>query len=200
MAQSDKDVCIQISPRGLNCMLTKYSIHAIASSISTPKVDMHGYLVYNSSQLRMSLDLRLNVNEVRFAALNRPLEAWDLTRFACEPPLHKLKLWNPYYPWLIEVVSGNPVGITLHELFLAIWNSMMTPIAHEDYYNVEMNETIRSQIAMAFNQRVGMASEERSIGVRRVDFLMDKVHLLGFEIKGKDSSVWEMKIKKITTN
>ena len=62
---------------------------------------MHGYLLYNSSQLHMSLDLRLNVNEVRFAAVDRPICDWDLTRFACEPPLRKIKLWNPYYPWLI---------------------------------------------------------------------------------------------------
>ena len=148
----------------------------------------------------MSLDLRLNVNEVRFAAVDRPICDWDLTRFACEPPLRKIKLWNPYYPWLIEVETCNPVGITLHDLFLAIWKSMMTPIGHEDYYNVEMNDTIRAQIAMAFNQRVGAALEERSLGVRRVDFLMDRFHLLGFEIKGKDNSVWEMRIKKVTVD
>lgn len=169
----------------------------LASNAFIPhKVDLHPYIRYNGSQPHMYLDLRCNPVDLTFRALDRRINAWDLTRFACEPPLRRIELWNPYYPWLIEVESQNPTGVTLHELFGAIWGSMMIPITNEDYYNNEMNETIRSRIAMAFNQRIGPNEVERNHGVRRVDFLMERVVLEGF-VKGKDSSQWEMKIKKL---
>ncbi|KAK7685485.1 hypothetical protein QCA50_011349 [Cerrena zonata] len=167
-----------------------------SSTSNSQKVDLHPYIRYNSSQPHMYLDLRCNPADIDFRALGRRINAWDLTRFACEPPLNRIELWNPYYPWLIEVETQNPTGITLHELFGAIWGSMMIPITQEDYYNTEMNETTRSRIALAFNQRVATNMEERNHGVRRVDFLMERVLLEGFA-KGKDSSQWEMKIKKI---
>ncbi|CAL1698852.1 unnamed protein product [Somion occarium] len=161
-----------------------------------PKIELHPYIRYNNASPPMTLDLRDNPAEITFRALNRRINAWDLTRFACEPPVRRIELWNPYYPWLIEVESQNPAGVTLHELLGAIWTSMMTPISTADYYNNEMNENIRSKVAMAFNIRVEENEKERGLGVRRVDFLMDRIWLEGF-VKGRDSRQWEMKIKKV---
>ena len=143
----------------------------------------------------MYLDLRDYFTKVRFHQLPRPVDLWDLNRFACEPPLPIMVFYSPQYPWYIEARTQNPVGVTLHEMLLAIWTSMMTPISREDYYNNEMDQATRDLIAIAWAKRCGSNMEERNNGIRRVDFLMDKVGLEGVA-KGKDG-YFELKIKKI---
>ena len=91
----------------------------------------------------MHLDLRLNPSTLRFRALERPINGWDLTRFACEPPLAHMRLYSAHYPWFVDVESQNPVGATLHELFSAVYASMMAPIAQADFWNNEMDESVR---------------------------------------------------------
>lgn len=157
------------------------------------KVTLHPYLRH-TSDAQMYLDLRKNPSTVLFRALGREVNPWDLTRFACEPPLPHMRLYSPYYPWYIEVESTNPSGVTLHELFAAIWASMMTSISNADYYNNEMDDEVRDQIAKAWAARCGENDEQRKSGVRRVDFLTEKVILSGFA-KGKDG-MWEMRLSK----
>ncbi|KAI0072135.1 hypothetical protein K474DRAFT_1605722 [Panus rudis PR-1116 ss-1] len=143
----------------------------------------------------MLLDLRTNPVTTHFRALSRALNSWDLTRFACEPPLRFIQLSSPYYPWTIECTSTNPVGVTLYELFGAIWENMQTPIGSADYWNCEMNEVTRERVAVAYRVRCADDEDEVRRGVRRVDFLMDRVWLVGFG-RGRDANVWEMKIKR----
>ena len=143
----------------------------------------------------MFLDLRDSPSRVHFNGLHRPVDPWDLNRFACEPPLPVMVFYSPYYPWYIEARTQNPVGVTLHEMLLAIWSSMMASISREDYYNNEMDQATRDLIAIAWAKRCGSNMEERNNGIRRVDFLMDKVGLEGVA-KGKDG-YFELKIKKI---
>lgn len=103
--------------------------------------------------------------------------------------------YSPSFPWYIETRTRNPVGITLHEMFEAIWQCMMTPITQEDYYNNEMDQTAREAIALAWAERCGENADERNRGVRRVDFLMEKVGLEGI-VKGKDG-YFELRVKKV---
>jgi len=72
---------------------------------------------------------------------------------------------------------------------------MMTPITNEDYYNNEMDEKTREKIADAWAVRCGESKEERSAGVKRVDFLMEKIALEGV-VKGRDG-MFELKVKKL---
>ena len=143
----------------------------------------------------MFLDLRDNPAKVRFRELGRPTNPWDLTRFACEPPLMVMTFYSAHFPWYIEARSSNPSGVTLHDMFHAIWSCMITPITNEDYYNNEMDESTREKIAEAWVIRCGDNKEERAMGVKRVDFLMDKVALEGVA-KGKDG-MWELKVKRL---
>ncbi|KZT04544.1 uncharacterized protein LAESUDRAFT_728034 [Laetiporus sulphureus 93-53] len=162
---------------------------------NAPKMPkLHPYLRHLSSTPPMHLDLRLSPSTLRFRTLDRRVNEWDLTRFACEPPVPIVRLYNPHYPWYIDVNSSNPAGVTLHELFGAIYQSMMTPITHADYWNSEMDEALRERIAYAWVERCA-DDEERKKGVLRVDFLMDRVIMEGL-VKGKDG-MWEMKIKKL---
>ena len=88
----------------------------------------------------MFVDLRDNPSKVRFRDLGRPTNPWDLTRFACEPPLSVMTFYASSFPWYIEARASNPSGVTLHDMFMAIWVCMRTPITNEDYYNNEMDE------------------------------------------------------------
>ncbi|KAI0685738.1 hypothetical protein BC835DRAFT_1420975 [Cytidiella melzeri] len=164
-------------------------------SITIPKVSLHPYLRHSSSSPSMFLDLRDNPAKVRFRDLGRPTNPWDLTRFACEPPLQVMTFYATNFPWYIEARSSNPSGVTLHDMFYAIWACMMMPITNEDYYNNEMHEESREKIADAWSLRCGDSKEERAMGVRRVDFLMEKVGLEGVT-KGKDG-MFELKVKRL---
>lgn len=164
-------------------------------SISYPKVTLHPYLRYSANAPSMFLDLRENPLNVRFRHLGGPTNQWDLTRFVCEPPLPVMIFYSPFFPWYIEARSSNPVGVTLQDMFTAIWHCMMTPITSEDYYNNEMDQAAREAIAIAWSERCGHDQEQRTKGVRRVDFLMEKRGLEGIA-KGKDGK-WELKVKKV---
>jgi len=165
------------------------------NSLANSRNTLVTYIRYTAHQSNMYLDLRVNPVSVQFRALEgKRVNEWDLTRFACEPPVENVVLYNKYYPWTITVDASNPSGVTLHDLFGSIWSHMTRPISQEDYWNNEVDEKVRERIAFAWAERCGGDENERSYGVRRVDFLMERVVLEGFE-KGKDG-MWEMKIKK----
>ncbi|KAI0821849.1 hypothetical protein BC628DRAFT_1412633 [Trametes gibbosa] len=158
-----------------------------------PKVTLNPYIRYVSSKPPMFYDLRRSANNLRFRALDHTLSSWDLTRFACEPPLQSMRLYHAQLPWYVTVEASNPAGVTLYDLFFAIQNYMLTPIEFGDFYNIEMNNDLRDQIAAAWAERCRNVGE-RNKGVFRVDYLMGKVVMEGIQ-KGKDG-VWEIKTRK----
>ncbi|KAI0353910.1 hypothetical protein OH77DRAFT_1406291 [Trametes cingulata] len=161
-----------------------------------PRVTLHPYIRYNSSKPPMHYDLRRSANTLRFRALEHAISQWDLTRFACEPPVQHMRLFHAALPWYIDVeVNANPSGVTLYDLFLAIQNHMLSPIEYGDFYNNEMNNDVRDQIAIAWADRC-RSEEERSRGVCKVDYLMGKYIMEGLQ-KGKDG-LWEIKTRKPT--
>ncbi|KAI0765865.1 hypothetical protein BD413DRAFT_481826 [Trametes elegans] len=183
-------------PGLFGALLTRSRSRSFAGNdISYPKVVLNAYIRYTSSRPPMHLDLRRSPNTLKFRALDHPLSRWDLTRFACEPPLPHMRLFHAQLPWYIDVDLGtNPAGVTLFDVFSAIHMCMMTPIVFGDFYNNEMSNDLRDQIAAAWAERCTSA-EERNRGVRRVDFLMGKVVMEGIQ-KGRDG-LWEIKTRKI---
>ena len=142
----------------------------------------------------MTLDLRGSPNDLHFRVLkNQPLTNWDLMRFVCEPPLLEMRLFHQHLPWYIDVEAQNPAGVTLYDLFYTIYQCMMTQIQSADYWNVEMNADTRAQVAEAWAERC-RTEEERSQGIRRVDYLMGRVIMEGIQ-KGKDG-MFEIKTRK----
>lgn len=162
--------------------------------MNTYKTVLHPWLRYSSIPI-MTLDLRRNTDGLRIRELDRPVNRWDLTRFTCEPPVPTMRLFNDDYPWYIQVESSNPSGVNMHDLFHAIWVSMQTPITHEDYWNSEMDDHVRNRIADAYTRRCNGDEEEGRNGVRRVDFLMDRLLFEGL-VKTREG-LWEMKIKRL---
>ncbi|KAI8974867.1 hypothetical protein BD414DRAFT_497774 [Trametes punicea] len=158
-----------------------------------PKVKLCPYIIYNSSKPPMWLDLRHSPDTIRFRAVQRQLYQSDLSRFACEPPLPHIRLYHAQLPWYVDVEASNPSGVTLYDLFYAIYCYMMRPIEYGDYYNIEMNYELRDRIACAWAERC-TSEEERRKGVRRVDYLMGKVIMEGVQ-KGRDG-LWEIKTRR----
>ncbi|CCM02164.1 uncharacterized protein FIBRA_04242 [Fibroporia radiculosa] len=169
-----------------------YPCTAVLDSSRMPK--LHPFLRYTGSAPSMHYDLRQHPLMVRFRSIDRPVNEYDLTRFVCEPPQVFMRLYCARFPWYIDVDSKNPTGVTLHELFSAIYVTMMTPISQADYWNNEMDESVRERIARAWSERCDN-QEERNKGVRRVDFLMERFVFEGL-FRGKDG-MWEMKVKKL---
>ncbi len=157
-------------------------------------MELHPYLRYIRSSPSIYLDLRENPANVRFRDLGRPINSWDLSRFTCEPPLPTITLVSRYFPWYIEVQSNNPSGVTLYDLLWQISICMSTVVTAADYWNNEMDQVARERVAEAWALRCGDNQDERNQGIRRVDFLMDRVVLQGFT-RSKDGT-WEMKVKR----
>lgn len=139
-------------------------------------------------------DLRQTPDHVWFHDLNRKVNEWDMTRFVCEPPLPVMTFYNQNWPWYIEATSSNPSGVTLHDMFWAIWTCTQRPIAEEDWYNNEMDDLARAKITDAYDERCGRDVQERSHGVRRVDYFMGRFVLEGIT-KGKDG-MFELKVRR----
>lgn len=160
-----------------------------------PKVTLNSYIRYVSNKPPMHYDLRRDANSLRFRALEHHISRWDLTRFACEPPLHNMRLVHAHLPWYIDVESNsNPAGVTLYDLFCAIQNSLLSPISFSDFYNIEMTNDLRDQIAASWAERC-RTEAERNRGVFKVDYLMGKVIMEGIT-KGRDG-LWEIKTRKL---
>ncbi|KAJ8456984.1 hypothetical protein ONZ51_g11800 [Trametes cubensis] len=176
-------------------LLTRARSKSLGGSESPPaKVTICSYIRYNSSKPPMWLDLRRQPEtSLLFRAVNRPLFRQDLERFACEPPLPHIRLYHVHYPWYIDVDAANPSGVTLFELFCAIYSSMTQQIHYSDFYNIDMNNEFRDQIGEAWGKRC-RTEQERASGVRRVDYLMDKYIMLGIQ-RGRDG-LWEIKTGK----
>ncbi|EMD35679.1 hypothetical protein CERSUDRAFT_116411 [Gelatoporia subvermispora B] len=182
--------------RGIGTLLGRRrgSVSDIADSPQASRAKLHTYIRYSIVNTPMYYDLRSMWTSVRFRALTHHANSWDFTRFACEPPVPVMRLYSNHYPWFIDVMSGNPSGVNLQELFSAVYSNMMTQISHADLYNKEMDESTRQHIEQAYFRRC-RTEEERLRGILRVDFLQGRIIWEGL-VRGKDG-MWEMKLRKL---
>ncbi|KAL1948767.1 hypothetical protein VTO73DRAFT_10573 [Trametes versicolor] len=178
-----------------NLLTRSRSKSFVSGDFLQPKVTLNAYIRYVSNKPPMHYDLRRDANSLRFRALEHHISRWDLTRFACEPPLLNMRLVHAQLPWYIDVEADtNPTGVTLFDLFCAIQNSMLSPISFSDFYNIEMTNDLRDQIAASWAERC-RTEAERNRGVFKVDYLMGKVIMEGIT-KGRDG-LWEIKTRKL---
>ena len=165
-----------------------------ADTTRIPRVALHQYILHSASHPPISYDVRLCFPDgLQFAEITRPVNNWDLMRYACEPPLPVMVLVSPYFPWFVEARSSNPSGVTIYDLLYAIYTCMAMPIVQADYWNCEMDQTVREEIAAAYEIRCGADPAQRALGVRRMDYLRGRVLLRGIS-RLKDGT-FEMKFK-----
>jgi len=106
-----------------------------------------------------------------------------------------MRLVHARLPWYVDVLASNPSGVTLWDLFGAVYNALRTPITQRDFWNEEMGQKERAKVGDAWRIRVGNDLEERAAGVRRVDYLKKDVIFEGM-VKGRNGT-WELKTRRV---
>jgi hypothetical protein len=105
-----------------------------------------------------------------------------------------MRLYHDRLPWFIDIYARNPSGVTIHDLFDQLHDTLMIQIHNKHYYNEDMDDEDRGKIARAFEGRCAGDPSEIASGVRRVDFLRGRVIFEGLA-RGKNG-MWEMKTRK----
>lgn len=179
---------------GLSALIPR-GMHRPSYSVDNGHHRLHELIRHSSSEPPVTWDLRTPPQTVSFRAVQRDVVSSDLMRFTCEPPAATMRLVHPRLPWYIDIVASNPTGVTLYDLFYAIWASLRIPIAQRDFWNEEMGGKDRDKISNAWRERCGMDETERASGVRRVDYLRRDVIFEGL-VKGRNGT-WEMRTRKL---
>ncbi|KAG6908202.1 hypothetical protein DXG01_005791 [Tephrocybe rancida] len=156
------------------------------------KRTIHDMLSYNPHNVNVSFDMRYHPHEnLDFPGLERPFNHIDLTQLATNPPVHAMRLFHPLLPWYVDVVEGQPNGITVNDLIFQMHMQLDVPVTSRHFYNEDLHSTVRERIYKAFAVRVEGNPMERDKGVKRVDFLEGKVFFVGL-VRAKNN-FWEMK-------
>lgn len=115
------------------------------------------------------------------------LSADELNQPATHPPINRLQIICDLIPqWPINLeynapTNGLPPPITVYDVMLAVWQNLQVGISHVDWAKLSMGE--ETQVARAYTRRCRTAATQemmlRAQGVKKVDFLLDKVHFKG---------------------
>jgi len=122
-----------------------------------------------------------------------PLTMEHFSQPATHPPITRLRIicdilpqwpidleYNPYYQGGLSIPAPQ-VPITLGDILIALHRSLHTRISHIDWAKLSVSE--ETAVARAYTRRCksipSVAQFEASQGVRRVDYLLDKVMFRG---------------------
>lgn len=153
-----------------------FHIHPLLNGES-PRPDFH----FDLSSPRFSPVIWLGPGQVT------PLTMDHFSQPATHPPITRLRIVCDIVPqWPIDL-EYNPyqaapsVPITLGDILIAIHRSLHTRISHIDWAKLSVSE--ETAVARAYTRRCksipSVAQFEASQGVRRVDYLLDKVMFRG---------------------
>ncbi|KAG6887730.1 hypothetical protein C0995_013285 [Termitomyces sp. Mi166 len=160
---------------------------------------IHGTLAYNPADPCVFYDLRFvpTTPILTFPHLERPYNDIDFAQLATNPPVNKMRLFHPLLPWYIDIEQHQENGVTVQDVIMQIHIELQTQIYGRDYFNEEMGSSGRERIARAFERRTQgpEGEEERKKGIRRVDYLEDRVVFVGL-VRARDG-LWEMKMKAV---
>ncbi|KAG6873163.1 hypothetical protein C0995_002012 [Termitomyces sp. Mi166 len=150
-------------------------------------------LAYNPSEHCIDYDLRFlpYFDVLSFPHLGRPFNQIDFMQLATNPPTDKMRLFHPLLPWYIDVEQTYDNGVTVQDVIIHIFEQLQWQICSRHYYNKELGSEIRERIARAFAMRTQGSVEERKKGIKRVDYLEEKVIFVGL-VRVRDG-LWEMK-------
>uniref|UniRef100_D8PQU4 DUF6699 domain-containing protein n=2 Tax=Schizophyllum commune (strain H4-8 / FGSC 9210) TaxID=578458 RepID=D8PQU4_SCHCM len=154
------------------------------------------YLLAYASPPPVFWDIRYDpeyVNCLNFPCLRRQHNEIDFFQIASEPPVERMRLVHHRLPWYIEILQSQPNGITVGDIITQMYAQLSMSILAKDYWNEEMTEADREKITVAYRKRCKDDEQELGKGVKRVDYLGERVIFEGLHKKG---GIWEIKLKK----
>ncbi|KAL1740826.1 hypothetical protein HDZ31DRAFT_46701 [Schizophyllum fasciatum] len=154
------------------------------------------YLLAYATPSPVFWDIRYDpqyVTCLNFPCLRRQHNDIDFYQIASEPPVERMRLVHHRLPWYIEILQSHPNGITVGDIITQMYAQLSMSILAKDYWNEEMTAADQEKISAAYRKRCKGDEHEAGKGVKRVDFLGERVIFEGLHKKG---GVWEIKLKK----
>ena len=143
--------------------------------------------------------------------MHSPLPAVTLAQPATEPPIpasSRLVLRSPKLPWVVVVgpigapaskggdqqqqqqrkaAAKSSAALTNLDVLYAVHATLMTCVTPEEWHSLGEGSRAQRRVAEAYKQRCTRMGGGWEGGIRRVDWLGSKTHLVGVEIeKGAD--------------
>ena len=167
-----------------------------AFPISPPKSTMHLHLhpfLQVSSSPPIIYDLTQPTSMLYSLHYGIPRSA--LRERATSPPVQTLRIISPRFPWIITVFPSTYHYLTINDVLDGIYRALRAGITHHEFNALPTDRDIR-RVSRAYEERYRRIrsqreyQEEKSRGVRRVDFLMEHTKFRGLSpAPGRDTWV-----------
>ncbi|KAJ7495569.1 hypothetical protein FB451DRAFT_367403 [Mycena latifolia] len=163
---------------------------------STGKGRAHN-LIRQSSTPLLSYDLSLPPSSISTHAIG--VSSAGLSEPAVYPPQPAISLATPYLPWVIGVVPSNGTYITVSDVLSSVYHALRANVTPAEFNTLGTQKLMRRASA-AYTQRCERLrghrgyTEEKSQGVKRVDFLMGHTKFQGISPGIGAPAVWQIHI------
>jgi hypothetical protein len=152
---------------------------------------MHPFLSYTRHHAPISYDIAFtpSARTVVSLTLHSPFSAVILAQPATMPAYSRLVLRSPKLPWVVVVwpIGSLPsfligkVALTNLDVLNAVHSTLMTCVTPEEWYSLGEGSRAQRRVAEAYKERCTRMGGSWE-GVRRVDWLGSKTHLVGIEV------------------
>lgn len=178
-----------MSPQQPGCPPVKYaplppmpcSPHTLLSVTASPLLYYHLTMDPSAAQLHPSL----------------PRQA--LTEPATQPPLPFISIISPHLPWSINVTPSKLTPyVTVADVLDALYNFLRQNVTPEDFKS--LNPRDQQRATDAYKRRYKRIpdprayEQEKAKGVKRVDFLFEKVVFMGLVGTKYGPEMWELHV------
>lgn len=163
------------------------------TSSSSTRVSLHPYLEIGSRHPPIQLDL---LDPPSMASRHgHHVSSSALAGAATTPPTHTLTIRSPYLPWTFVIVASNRSYVTLYDVLDQLYTQLRINITKSDYEKWSSSERARATKSYEHRYRRCKSQEkyqhEKSGGMRRIDFLMERTKFLGLS-KSKRGDTWTL--------
>ncbi|KAF8267143.1 hypothetical protein EI94DRAFT_1731310, partial [Lactarius quietus] len=155
------------------------------SQARAPRFHMHPVLSYtrlHHAPISYDIAFTPSARTVVDRTIHAPVPALTLAQPATEPPIpasSRLVLRSPKLPWTVAV---GPIALTNLDVLYAVHTTLMTRVTPEEWAALGEGSKAQRRVAEAYKQRCTRMGGGWEGGIRRVDWLGSKTHLVGVEI------------------
>ncbi|KAF9254929.1 hypothetical protein L218DRAFT_967750 [Marasmius fiardii PR-910] len=159
-------------------------------------VRAHSLLSYSSShQPALNFDVTLPITAM--TAKYRSLPSQHLSEPATSPTLPSLILTCRLLPrWTITIYSSNGRYVTVRDVLDGIYKTLRKNVTHKEYHSIPTQRD-QHRINKAYERRYSRVLHyhaEKQSGVKRVDFLCERVWFTGIAPTNR-ADVWELRLE-----